>query len=162
MISVPAVAGRLLRFNGADLHAVPRPHDLWMLPYTSGSADFEPEEVWGRSVILFNVWPGDEDPPLDVPLDVPAENKESETDDLLCNKFSDWKSVVISQPELFDEVDPQSNQSVKVWLLGNERRRDYPMRTVPLLAPSRGGREVVRKALSEEHKVSELWLRKKS
>jgi hypothetical protein len=167
MIVVPAVSGRLLRFNGADLHAVPRPHDLWMLPYISGSSEFEPETVWGRSVILFNVWPGDEDPPLDVPLDAPADLEEvgsiviEKEKSPFCNSFSDWKAVPPSQPKQTQRtVESQSNQSVKVWLLGNERRRGYPMRTVPLLSPTEGGREVVREALSEDSNVTELWLRK--
>ncbi|KAL3790928.1 hypothetical protein HJC23_004910 [Cyclotella cryptica] len=166
MIVVPAVSGRLLRFNGADLHAVPRPHDLWMLPYVSGSAEFEPETVWGRSVILFNVWPGDEDPPLDVPLDAPDDLDEVERilaeheKSAFCNNFSNWKAVPPSTPKQTQTTEEsQSNQSVKVWLLGNERRRDYPMRTVPLLSPREGGREVVREALSEDSKVTELWLR---
>ena len=53
----------------------------------------------------------------------------------------------------------ESNQSVKVWLLGNERRRGYPMRTANLLSPEHGGRESLRKALSEKSQVTELLLR---
>ena len=60
-----------------------------------------------------------------------------------------------------DDATAESNQSVKIWLLGNERRRDHPLRTVPLLSPKDGGRNVVRKALSEESKVTELLLRRK-
>jgi hypothetical protein len=165
MISIPAVSGRLLRFNGKDIHAVPRPHDLWLLPFVSGSADFEPEEQWGRSVILFNIWPGEEDPPLDVPLDAPSDSSvdclTTSTEELLCNKYSDWESVPISQPheEDLEPTDVNAKQSVKVWLVGNERRRDYTMRTVPLLCPERGGQDVVRDALAEGSKVTRLWLR---
>lgn len=159
MISVPAVPGRLLRFNGEDIHVVPRPHDLWLLPFVSGSADFEPVEQWGRSVILFNIWPGDEDPPLDVPLDEPS-SVDCPTETKICNSYSDWKSVPISQPnEGLEPTDSNAKQSVKVWLVGNERRRDYAMRTVPLLCPENGGQEVVRDALSEDSKMTELWLR---
>lgn len=163
MISIPAVAGRLLRFNGEDIHAVPRPHNLWVLPFTSGGADFEPESQWGRSVILFNVWPGDEDPPLDVPLDMPVNSDAAclDYESLLCNKFLDWKSVPISQPRKdLEPTDPNAKQSVKVWLVGNERRRDYPMRTVPLLCPVKGGQDIVSEALAEVNKVTELWLRR--
>ena len=162
MISIPAVTGRLLRFDGRDIHAVPRPHNLWLLPFVTGSADFEPEEQWGRSVILFNVWPGDEDPPLDVPLDTytPGDAMYTE-DESRCNQFSDWKPVPISQPpEDLELTDVNTKQSVKVWLVGNERRRDYTMRTVPLLCPEKGGQDVVYEALSEDSKVTELWLRK--
>lgn len=160
MISIPAVSGRLLRFNGKDIHAVPRPHDLWLLPFVSGSADFEPEDQWGRSVILFNVWPGEEASPLDVPLNAPSNVMDCSTELELCNKYFDWESVPISQPrEDLEPTDANAKQSVKVWLVGNERRRDYPMRTVPLLCPERGGQDVVRDALAEGSKVTELWLR---
>lgn len=163
MISIPAVSGRLLRFNGRDIHAVPRPHDLWLLPFVTGSRDFEPVEQWGRSVILFNIWPGDEDPPFDVPLDETASRDPDAScteNKLLCNQFSDWKSVPISQPrEDIELTDPNAKQSVKVWLVGDERRRDYAMRTVPLLCPEKGGQDVVREALMEDSKVTELWLR---
>ena len=52
MTAVPAVAGRVLRFDGTLQHAVPRPADVWTSPFTasqSGSAD-----DFLRSVILFN------------------------------------------------------------------------------------------------------------
>lgn len=174
-VIVPAVAGRLLRFNGRDLHTVPRPTDVWMLPFVKGSPEYEPEEVWGRSVILFNIWPHphNEEPPLDVPLD---KNEfwgwelEDETTDLqeiqtlgaFCNPFDDWDDVPIcsnsSSSISSTSVESESNQ-LKVWLLGNERRRDHPLRTVSLLAPVNGGRDVVRKALSEESRVTKLRLR---
>ena len=167
LITVPAVAGRLLRFDGRDLHAVPRPHDLWMLPFVKGGAEYEPEEVWGRSVVLFNVWPGSEDPPLDVPLDEIRESDSESTSkprtkSTFCNQFSGWNKVEISAktvPSSPSESVPQINKSVKVWLLGNERRRDHPMRTVALKAPAEGGRDVVREALAERSQVTELRLR---
>jgi len=168
LVTVPAVDGRLLRFDGRDLHAVPRPTDLWMLPFVKGGAQYEPEEVWGRSVILFNVWPGGENPPLDVPLDIGSDNKDDlssqiqavgDTDDF-CNSFSDWDEVTVDRKESHPSTaDSQSNQSVKVWLLGNERRRDHSLRTAPLLAPVDGGREKVREALAEKSQVTVLRLR---
>ena len=160
---VPAVKGRLLRFDGRDLHAVPRPTDIWMLPFVKGGAEYEPEKQWGRSVILFNVWPGDEEPPLDVPLDTTSDEDEAvATDAPLCNEFPNWNEVKTTAKEFSaeDASAAEPNQSVKLWLLGNDRRRDYPMRTVPLLAPIEGGRDAVRKALSEEQDVTELWLRR--
>ena len=167
MSIIPAVEGRLLRFDGRDLHTVPRPTDIWMLPFVRGGAEYEPEEQFGRSVILFNVWPGDEDPPLDVPLDIDIEHDEQQvtTTTELCNSFSNWKEVTNDIPTTTngsdDATTTESNQSVKIWLLGNERRRDHPLRTVPLLSPKDGGRNIVRKALSEESKVTELLLRRK-
>eukprot|EP00956_Cyclotella_meneghiniana_P016441 scaffold25970_cov73-Cyclotella_meneghiniana.AAC.5 len=160
MISIPAVAGRLLRFNGQDIHAVPRPYDLWLLPFVSGSSDFEPVDQWGRSVILFNIWPADEEPPLDVPLDLSTKSDQPPGTESLCNKYLNWKSVPISQPqEDIEATDPNGKQSVKIWLVGNERRRDYAMRTVPLLCPQKGGQDIVRRALAEENMVTELRLR---
>ena len=64
LTTVPAVPGRVLRFNGSLLHAVPRPHDAWLLPerglqpglerrYSAHTPD-APERR--RDVILFNVW----------------------------------------------------------------------------------------------------------
>ena len=168
LIAVPAKSGRLLRFSGTDLHAVPRPHDLWMLPFVKGSPETDPEELWGRSVILFNVWPGDEAAPLDVPLDLKEDNvkieDEGETKEdasSLCNSFSNWEQIsIVQKTEVSAPLESQSsNKSVKVWLLGNERRREYPMRTVPLFAPEEGGREVVKEALAESDQVTELWLR---
>ena len=161
LITVPAVSGRLLRFDGRDLHAVPRPHDLWMLPFVKGGAEYKPEEVWGRSVILFNVWPGKEDPPLNVPLDANGGEEELDTNEL-CNAFSEWNEVDIVQSTQTEVPDTQeSKQSVKVWLLGNERRRGYSMRTANLLSPEHGGRGSLRKALSQESVVTELLLRQK-
>jgi hypothetical protein len=176
IIVVPAVAGRLLRFDGRDLHTVPRPTELWMLPYVKGSPEYEPEEVWGRSVILFNIWPHpqNEDPPLDVPLDKnefwgweledeeTTDIQEIQTLDAFCNPFDDWDAVpmcpITSSSSSPTSVESEPNH-LKLWLLGNERRRDHPLRTVSLLAPVNGGRDVVRKALSEESRVTELWLR---
>ena len=43
----PAVPGRLLRFHGDFLHAVPRPTDLWLLKFMMGAQEYEPEKVWG-------------------------------------------------------------------------------------------------------------------
>lgn len=164
-VVVPAKEGRLLRFEGRDLHAVPRPHDIWMLPFVKGGAEYEPENHFGRSVILFNVWPGDESPPLGVPLDDPssasaAEESDDERAQTLCSDFSDWEEVDVSAPS--STTAPSTNtmpESVKIWLLGNERRRKFPMRTVPLLAPSPGGRELVREALAEKSNVTKLMLR---
>jgi hypothetical protein len=63
LVTVPAVEGRVLRFPGDALHAVPRPTDVWLLPFVQGSPDFNPSQ-FERSVILFNTW---QDPPLGVP-----------------------------------------------------------------------------------------------
>jgi hypothetical protein len=64
LTTVPAVEGRLLRFPGSWLHAVPRPTDIWLLPFVQGTPDFT-FDTYGRSVVLFNTW--NDQAPLEVP-----------------------------------------------------------------------------------------------
>ena len=64
LTTVPASEGRLLRFDGSLMHAVPEPVDVWLdepasLELPTGSS----EEDYVRSVVLFNTWPA---APLDV------------------------------------------------------------------------------------------------
>jgi hypothetical protein len=94
-VTVPAVQGRILRFPGSAMHAVPRPANRWLLSREEEKAlrDQEEEEFldessleeeeydeWDevndevndgdedveRSVVLFNTWPDDEPPPRGV------------------------------------------------------------------------------------------------
>jgi len=53
MVVVPAVTGRLLRFQGDALHAVPRPANI----YWTHKETHEEGRDYGRSVLLFNTWP---------------------------------------------------------------------------------------------------------
>ena len=69
---VPAKAGRLLRFDGALLHAVPKPALQWLpagedSPLLDGTASAENIR---RSVLLFNTW--DTPPQLPPPDDPPS------------------------------------------------------------------------------------------
>jgi hypothetical protein len=133
LVTVPAVEGRLLRFEGNLLHAVPRPTDIWFLPFVQGGPEFLPEETYGRSVILFNTW--SKKPPMDVPLYVescevePVDNRSA----VFCNNCSEWRAQRIE--DIDDESERGKHLSAKIWLLGNERRRDFTMRTVNLKAP---------------------------
>jgi hypothetical protein len=153
VVTVPAAPGRLLRFKGDYLHAVPRPTDLWFLKFVQGAPQFEPEEEWGRSVILFNTW-GDE-PPLDVPVDSMAAS-DDKIESISCTQRSEWSEVFeLSEEEdtCLPADDNQERLSAKIWLLGNQRRRDYPMRTLKLASP-----ESLRTALNEETTVGRLLL----
>jgi len=153
LITVPAVPGRLLRFQGDYLHAVPRPTDFWLLKFVKGSPTFEPEEEWGRSVVLFNTW--NDEPPLGLPVDVIDEDHSFSENDSVeenedvkkmrynCNKMHEWFPVQVAlHSESLEEQ--QQRVSTKVWLLGDYRRRDYKMQTVKLEAT-----EGLRKALYE-------------
>ena len=71
---VPARTGRLLRFNGKQMHGVPRPTLRWLplssrnegasaVSSTEGSSQRPTKDDLVRSVVLFNTWAV---PPLDV------------------------------------------------------------------------------------------------
>lgn len=168
LVTVPAVNGRLLRFEGDTLHAVPRPADLWLLKYVQGAPQYEPEEEWGRSVILFNTWD-------EAPLDVPRHSKEEESLDdedeelSTCASKDDsiktvpsreswaltFEAVVHDSPvEERNDGDAEETVSAKIWLLGNARRRAHAMRTLKLSAPAR-----LVDALQSPTQVSHMMLR---
>lgn len=161
LVVVPAKEGRLLRFSGEDLHAVPRPADLWFLPFVQGAAQFQPEEEWGRSVILFNTWTNA--PPKDVPLDetdVPLDETNTQDDyneSVSINPFTEWISVFNSEKDESQspKLDENSSEKIdtKIWLLGNERRRGYSLRTVKLYAPSE-----LKHAMFETQKVNTMTM----
>lgn len=152
LVVVPAVPGRLLRFGGDYLHAVPRPANLWLLKFVQGAPKYEPEEEFGRSVILFNTWTT---PPLDVPLDVPIEADGAQEGNT--NEISEWKmsdSLDHSDGETTCDLDgDRESISAKIWLLGNLRRRGHPMRTLKLNAPAR-----LAEALHESEKPTRHFL----
>jgi len=79
VVTVPAVPGRVLRFPGRALHAVPKPVDTWFSQHNveegdedNADGDYETDDEWDddcnddddddddddeeRSVILFNTW----------------------------------------------------------------------------------------------------------
>ncbi|KAL3927601.1 MAG: hypothetical protein SGARI_005277, partial [Bacillariaceae sp.] len=155
LVTVPAVAGRLLRFNGDFLHAVPRPTDLWLVNFVQGSPEFSPEEDWGRSVILFNTWGSK--PPLEVPIDDEPVGENVDTKEAkhtACNKLDEWNCVFPSADPSNDsqsEIDTRNEERVnaKIWLLGDLQRRDHQMQTAKLSAP-----DSIRSALEAESNVS--------
>lgn len=156
LLTIPAVEGRLLRFPGDWLHAVPRPTDIWLRSFVQGGPTFTPEEQWGRSVILFNTWTTE--PPLDVPLNSHngAEECPKDNERLLCNPHKDWAKVTIQEQTQHNqqERDSSPDQKVKVWLLGDQKRRNYRMRTVNMM----GDPTVIRQALEEESIPSRVEL----
>jgi hypothetical protein len=157
LVTVPSVSGRLLQFCGNTLHAVPRPADLWLLPFVKGAPQYEPEETWGRSVILFNTWL--HNPPSDVPFRE-IEECESEVNAApYCSSFEEWKPVQVTshhETSAGEEAE-QASLNAKIWLLGDERRRDHTYRTVKMSAPI-----YLRDALGEGSRPRRLTLRKPS
>lgn len=159
VVIIPAVPGRLLRFQGDFLHSVPRPHDLWFRKFVQGVAQHSPEDAWGRSVLLFNTWGND--PPLDVTARLSNDNETDKVRENHSNDFFSWSSVDIAETKADDyqscrtEFDDSEWVPAKIWLLGNERRREHPTRTVQLLSP-----KAVRGALEEASAVSRFLLKR--
>lgn len=159
LITVPAVEGRVLRFEGSSLHSVPRPADLWFLSFVRGAPNYTPEEEWGRSVILFNTWT--KEPPKAVPfvdsdddidmLDVNFVNERASWDDAFSLRNGD--NDIHKSENVCDATDSDSSKNVKIWLLGNERRRDHTMRTIKMK-----GKESMRDAFLDSHRVSHMTL----
>ncbi len=149
LITVPAVPGRLLRFQGDYLHAVPRPTDLWLLKFVRGSPTFEPEEEWGRSVILFNTW--EDEPPMGLPIDEGQEDDSFEKGNHECNKKEEWSPASSQEGQCHNE---EHELSAKIWLLGDYRRRDYQMQTVKV-----GASESLREALYQKSDVTSTMLK---
>lgn len=140
LVTIPAVEGRLLRFPGNLLHAVPRPTDIWLLPFVQGSPDFNPK-LFERSVVLFNTW---QEPPLDVPK--LEEKLECLSQEISVVPRSDWDKVPIIE-RVASDVEGSSTRA-KIWLLGDLTRRNHTMRTVHLYAKQ----EELRDALEQPEK----------
>ena len=154
LTTVPAVAGRLLRFPGALSHAVPKPATLW-LPATHAK---QPRRVAGerelvRSVVLFNTW---SEPPLAVGRARQREDPEVHirrlatefgspkldklvdliaTSDAYCQPRTEWAEVQPARRQLSTTDQSQPRSSMQVPLLGGEARRQQPERSVLLDAP---------------------------
>lgn len=130
LTTVPAVEGRVLRFDGELQHAVPRPADVWLAPFVINQSG-KPEEFM-RSVVLFNCWPDIDAPPLDVhPEEAPAASSALSEEDVALftgTPRASWQSV---------DLHPKASsceklKTMKLWLLGDEARRGQPERTLPM------------------------------
>ena len=139
---VPALTGRLLRFDGDMMHAVPRP-PLAYFDEAEGGTNLElwnrrrpvdendPElSVFRRSVLLFNTW--SDVPPHEIPQTPPPGTlKESDSE---INKGEKLRTCL--PRDLWRESDIDSSESVavggsedrsvrlKIGLLGDIRRRE--------------------------------------
>jgi len=158
---VPAVRGRLLRFNGSLLHAVPAPTDRWLTPFAK-TTPTTPEAEWQRAVVLFNTWPTT--PPLGVETEPPAGDAPAVVGEALSEAFSSWREVHVghmagrssgeAEGGTCDAGSGSGEVAAKVWLLGDENRRGQASRTVQLGAPAAIG-----DALAQEAAATRLTLR---
>lgn len=160
---VPAVAGRLLRFPGTMMHAVPRPPLAYLDP-AEGGTNFElwtrrrPVDehdtectVFRRSVLLFNTW-------TDAPSTQTSETTSTSTSDVTVGS-QDTQTVnekscqCIPREEWVDSSASSSHHSItgsrsvstehegepyirlKVGLLGDLRRRGRTERYMSVYAP---------------------------
>jgi len=142
---VPPVGGRLMRFPGDALQSVPRPADLWFLPFVQGGPKYKPEELFGRSVVMFNTWP--DGPPQDIreyDWDEADRRGSAECDDgsAGCVAGKEWRSVPVE-----GQGDGGAGEEAKVWLMGNEKRRGVPLRTVKVFAEENDDGPSMREAL---------------
>lgn len=132
MIVVPAVEGRLLRFQGNALHAVPRPADVY---WTHVEEDIHTLE-YQRSVLLFNTWPIDRMIVDYTILNATVEKEEDEASKgaqpgaipYSCQPKSEWKRVhsVPYVPPVTSWYNRAFNNPFKeFWipLMGDIRRR---------------------------------------
>ena len=143
MTVVPAVEGRVLRFDGRMQHAVPRPADVWLAPFVINQAG--PPADFVRSVCLFNTW---HEPPLGVTCEeVPDVGDELSA--VRCAPRSDWSEAPIRETP---PSDKDATAIMKVWLLGDKARRQRIERTRPLRVYS----EQTLTALQEPRQVTRL------
>ncbi|KAJ1447752.1 hypothetical protein M885DRAFT_541629 [Pelagophyceae sp. CCMP2097] len=123
--TVPPVAGRILRFRGDLVHAVPRPFDVWLRPFTTAEKS-TPEHK--RCVVLFNSW---DEPPRDVPTakeySIPFEYSV-----LLPKPRADWQSTPAE-----DNAADAAEVAVTLPLLGDRLRRSQEARTKPQLSTAK-------------------------
>ena len=154
LVAVPAVEGRVLRFDGDLAHAVPKPADVWLAPFTvsqSGAA-----EDFVRSVVLFNTWT--DAPPLDVAREDAAAAASLDggaAATARCRPRVDWRAAPLHSPEGEEEEEEErgcATATMKLWLLGDVARRGQAERTLRI--PVHG--EAVHEALLETERCTRL------
>ena len=125
----PAKLSRLLQFNGSLLHAVPRPADLWLFP-TMDRPPHTPESAFGRSVLIFNLWPKEWGPLLQRtihPTSCTDDNclPPSLDADQLCHNRSEWIPV-----DIHDATSDVSNDRIEFPIMGDPERRGSERRSI--------------------------------
>lgn len=134
MIVVPAVQGRLLRFQGHLLHGVPRPADV----YFSHVYEEDNDPQFERSVLLFNTWRKESSLVDAIVLNATSSN--SEPVPKKCNNKKEWRQVELvdhQPPDQFwlDNLIIGQWKEMEVPLMGDARRRGQEKRFAFLDAP---------------------------
>jgi hypothetical protein len=151
---VPAVAGRLLRFDGASLHSVLGPKCA--LLETSGTAPIPPGAGVRRAVLLFNTWWCDP-PGLPSPQDPAAPKAVAALAALpmrpSCEPGSAWRAVV---PTVEEEKEEEASTTtlIKAALLGDLTRRGCEAASLT----ARVGTRAIEAALASEAAVHSVRL----
>lgn len=128
LTTVPAVPGRVLRFDGSLQHAVPRPADVWLAPFVINQSG--PASEFERSVVLFNTWANAECPPLGVQRvdgDEEAAASDGVQSEVRCTSRELWRAAPEHAPS-----GRGASGTMKLWLLGDTARRGQIERTIPL------------------------------
>ena len=151
---VPAVAGRLLRFDGASLHSVLGPKCA--LLETSGTAGPVPPGAGvRRAVLLFNTWWCDP-PGLPSPMDPAAPKAVAALAALptrpACEPGSAWRAVVPMGEE--EEEEASTTTFIKAALLGDLTRRGCEAASLT----ARVGTRAIKAALASEAAVHTVRL----
>jgi len=163
LLVVPAVQGRVLRFPGSAMHAVPKPTNRWFLSDEEESAlvdedddmwDDEEEQVVERSVILFNTWSkkgprgvtedytkGAMPDGIEVDDDYIEQQKEQRLKEWQEDYGDDCRDLWCYPQSDWKEVDivdsdSPANTLLRVSLMGKRTRRLFPQRHVQLFGPS--------------------------
>jgi hypothetical protein len=145
MVAVPAVSGRVVRFDGSLQHAVPRPADVWLDANPARECG-SPEE-FVRSVVLFNTW--EREPPHGIGRREGMGGRLAPSSEpVTCAPRAAWRTVVPATPPAV----PDAPGVMKLELLGDAARRDGRDDTLEL--PVHRG--LVRSAVGEPSVVTRL------
>ena len=136
---VPAVTGRLLRFDGHLLHAVPRPAlayldeeeggsnwEVWTRRRPNPNDPNDPERTtFRRSVLLFNTWPDDHGPTgvsSNIPKEaIPMSNSDLNTWRLShCKRYDEWNEIEIQKKDDNQNYNSDNSNSEQYSMKNNK------------------------------------------
>ncbi len=154
MAVVPAVAGRVLRFDGSLQHAVPKPAGVWLDPLppdeagaVPGGGDASGELL--RSVVLFNTW---SEPPADLLSSLQTLPRGGGggrglcAEDVRCAPLAEWQRMPMATP-----LAGRQTGVMRLGLLGAEARRGYDVDAIEVPVS-----DVLRPALEEGHTATRV------